>query len=273
MSLPCRQLEQFTPEVLQRLRTDTFVSRVEMAERVGSTSDWALSAVRETESDQPDDYPRLFLCERQTAGRGRGGNRWWSGEGALTFSLAVCTSPDRLPPERRPLLSPAIGVALADAVQAATGDSSAQLKWPNDVFLGGRKAAGILIEAPPHRRDLLVIGIGVNVSNSPESLPAELRQTATSLLEACGRHVTRPHLLYEMLRRIESAIDLVVENDPWLIERANALHLLQDRNVTLQLPQESVLGRVLRIEADGSLALQTAAGQRRFRSGTIARFE
>ncbi|MEX0867300.1 MAG: biotin--[acetyl-CoA-carboxylase] ligase [Pirellulales bacterium] len=271
MDRPFSQIDEFTPEVLEQLRRESFLAQIEMAEQVGSTSDWALDALRD--ASQSRAFPLLFLCDRQTSGRGRSGNAWWAGRGALTFTLVVAPPADRLPPSRWPLLSLAVGVAIVDAVQAVTGDSIAQLKWPNDVYMSGRKAAGILIEAPPHRRDLLAIGVGINVSHRIDEAPESIRNVATSLHEATGQTVTRPYLLLEALRRIEQAIYLVVEHDPWLIDRANALHMLTGKSVQLKLPLETVTGRVQEIDPDGGLVLQTESGQRRFRSGTVAAFE
>jgi len=271
MHRPWNQINEFTPEALTRLHRETFLTQIEMAEQVGSTSDWALDALKQGSASHA--FPLLFLCNRQTAGRGRSGSRWWAGDGALTFTLVIAPPIDRLPSARWPLLSLAVGVAIVDAVHAVTGDSIAQLKWPNDVYLSGRKAAGILVEAPPFRRDLLSIGVGINVTGRSADTPAEIRETATSLHEASGQFVTRPQILCEALRRIEQAIYLVVEDDPWLIERANALHMLTGKQVQLKLPLETVAGKVMEIDADGGLVMHTEDGERRFRSGTVVAFD
>jgi len=110
----------------------------------------------------------LVTAASQSAGRGRQGRTWTAPPGrALLMSLVV-----REPPALVPL---AAAVAVADAVGAA-----AQIKWPNDVLVDGRKVAGILVEGRPQER-WAVVGIGVNVAVREEDLPEELRARAAGL--------------------------------------------------------------------------------------------
>ncbi len=110
----------------------------------------------------------LVTATEQTAGRGRQGRTWTAPPGrALLMSLVL-----RDPPTLLPL---AAAVAVADLCGPA-----ARIKWPNDVLLNGRKAAGILVEGRPFE-GWAVLGIGLNVAVRPEDLPAELRETATGL--------------------------------------------------------------------------------------------
>ncbi len=111
----------------------------------------------------------LVTAFEQTAGRGRQGRSWSAPPGqALLCSLVLRESPQ--------LLSLAVGLALADT----TGQQEAQLKWPNDVLLDGRKVGGILIEGRP-QEGWAVAGIGLNVAVRLEDLPAELRARAGTL--------------------------------------------------------------------------------------------
>jgi BirA family biotin operon repressor/biotin-[acetyl-CoA-carboxylase] ligase len=153
-----------------------------------------------TESTQwllgPDDPEgAVAATEEQTAGRGRLG-RVWVAPLASSVMFSVVLRP-RLPVDRWPGLTLVAGEAVADAVRAAGVDPT--LKHPNDVLVGGRKLAGILAEA---RDGLVVLGIGVNVTQSEGELP----EGATSLrLE--GAPVARAELLAEILARLESAYD------------------------------------------------------------------
>jgi BirA family biotin operon repressor/biotin-[acetyl-CoA-carboxylase] ligase len=110
----------------------------------------------------------LITAGEQSAGRGRQGRSWTAPAGrALLCSVVV-----REPPRLLPL---AAGVAVAEVA----GDA-ARLKWPNDVLIGGRKVAGILVEGRPQER-WAVVGIGLNVAVRPEDFPTELRDRATTL--------------------------------------------------------------------------------------------
>ncbi len=110
----------------------------------------------------------LVTAGEQSAGRGRQGRTWVAPPGrALLLSLVV-----RDPPPMLPLIA---AVAVADVC-----GHRAQIKWPNDVLLGGRKVAGILVEGRP-QEGWAVLGIGLNVAVAPEHLPEELRDRATGL--------------------------------------------------------------------------------------------
>ena len=123
----------------------------------------------------------VVTAAEQTAGRGRQGRVWVAPAGrALLCSVVV-----RDPPRLLPL---ATGVAVADTVSEVTGEEGrATVKWPNDVWLDGRKVAGILVEGRP-QEGWAVIGIGLNVALREQEFPPDLRDFATTLsLEAMGR--------------------------------------------------------------------------------------
>jgi BirA family biotin operon repressor/biotin-[acetyl-CoA-carboxylase] ligase len=133
-------------------------------------------------------------CEQQTAGRGRLGREWISPWGAgVLFSLALAprTPPERLPP---------FGLVVAEAVCEACWPD-AQVRWPNDVVVGGRKLAGVLAEL---REDRLVVGVGVNANHSADQLPPRARVAATSLRILRGAPVDRAQLLADIVASIEA---------------------------------------------------------------------
>jgi BirA family biotin operon repressor/biotin-[acetyl-CoA-carboxylase] ligase len=136
----------------------------------------------------------VVTAEEQVAGRGRQGRSWTAPAGkALLYSAIV------RPLEQRHLVLPlAAPLAVADAAEEVA-DVSCAIKWPNDVWIEGRKCAGVLIEARP-QDGWAVIGVGLNVSIEPGEFPEELRETATSLdadatvdgaLEALNESLTR----------------------------------------------------------------------------------
>ena len=126
----------------------------------------------------------VAVTEEQTAGRGRMGRRWEAPAGS---SLLVSTLL-RPPPERRAAeLTLVAGVAVAVVVERATG-LAAQIKWPNDVMLDRRKVAGVLAEL---KDGAVVLGIGINVNQRPDELPAETKVAAGSLCSVTGREYER----------------------------------------------------------------------------------
>ena len=139
----------------------------------------------------------VVVADAQTAGRGRMGRRWESPAGKnLYVSLLLRPS---IPTVDAPRLALVAGVALADAVEAV--GVPAALKWPNDLYCGGRKAAGILAEmaSDPDGVRHVVIGVGLNVNVEEDDFPPELRGTATSLRIRAGREFRRVDVLARLL--------------------------------------------------------------------------
>jgi BirA family biotin operon repressor/biotin-[acetyl-CoA-carboxylase] ligase len=156
------------------------------------------------------------------------------------------------------------GVALCDAVGEEVG-LAATLKWPNDLLLpapaGHAKAAGILLEAGIGGRtlDWAIIGIGVNVSDSPP--PAATRYPATSLRAAAGRPVDRLALLRSLLRHLDAWHRQLIDGDDTYLFEAwrGRLHTL-GRSVTVHGPQGSVSGLAEAVGRDGALLLRDDYG-------------
>jgi len=146
----------------------------------------------------------VAAADEQTEGRGRLGRAWQAPSGtSLLFSIVLVP---RVPPDRLPELSLIGGRAVADAITAETGLVPA-LEHPNDVLVGGRKVAGILAEASEGR---VVLGIGINVSQTEDELPAGVKATSLRLAGAAG--VDRAALLATVLERLEARYDAWVSD-------------------------------------------------------------
>ncbi len=143
----------------------------------------------------------LAVTEEQTEGRGRLGRQWLSPPGVSVLCSLLLEPPveTRLLPE----LSLVAGEACAEAITAAT-ELEPEIKLPNDILIGGRKAAGILAEA---REGRVVLGLGINVNVPSEELPTEVDRPATSLLVETGSEVDRAEFLVELLAALERRYD------------------------------------------------------------------
>jgi BirA family biotin operon repressor/biotin-[acetyl-CoA-carboxylase] ligase len=199
----------------------------------------------------------VVLAEEQLAGRGREGRPWHSPVGGVWLAMLL------RPPVARPgAVAIRAGMVVADAVDALLGAARAQLKWPNDVYLDGRKLAGVLCEGRwlGTRLQWLALGIGINVCNP---LPAELAGHAVSLGETLPgvRRLDVLDRVVPALRAIGAAGESLTE-----AERAafTARHRLEGRAV-----RAPVAGRVAGIAADGALLVETTAGRVPVREGTV----
>jgi BirA family transcriptional regulator, biotin operon repressor / biotin---[acetyl-CoA-carboxylase] ligase len=121
----------------------------------------------------------VVTAREQTAGRGRQGRVWTAPEGKALLYSAVLKPLD----ERHLLLPLSVPLAVCAAAEGLRPGAECQVKWPNDVWLEGRKLSGILIEAKP-QEGWAVIGVGLNLSIAPEEFPPDLRQPAISLFSA-----------------------------------------------------------------------------------------
>ncbi len=147
-------------------------------EETDSTNDLAAQAGRDGVAEGI-----VFFAESQRAGRGRLGRRWMSPPGQ-NLLLSILLRPASIPVERWPELTFCAALAVAETAERFTG-RTAQVKWPNDVLLAGRKVAGILLEAHHGQEPgFVVVGIGLNVLQSAEDFPPELRERAGSLAMA-----------------------------------------------------------------------------------------
>jgi BirA family transcriptional regulator, biotin operon repressor / biotin---[acetyl-CoA-carboxylase] ligase len=182
---------------IDRILCKTFVARVEYLPSVGSTNDRAAECATHDEGK----LPLLVVADRQTAGRGRGANRWWTGPGALAFSLAVDARTVNAEHGPAPLVARASAVAVAETVAPLLPDHPVRIHWPNDIMAADRKLAGILIEALPDRRH--IIGIGLNTNNTLADAPAELQATAATLRDLAGHEFDQTTILIDLLNHLE----------------------------------------------------------------------
>lgn len=244
----------------------TSVRQIEHHAQLPSTNDFALQRLR----DQPTGpLPLLVWADQQTQGRGRGDHRWWSSDGALTFSLGLALDPERLPQAKRSLLALAAGLAVRDAIARWIGSPAVQLKWPNDVYVGDRKVSGILIELPAHPPDVCVVGIGVNVGNSFHDAPAELRRRAISMVEASRSPCQSGDVLLQILQDFDQALLTLEQRPETILHRWQACCMLTGRWVCVQTQTQTTCGYCQGIDQQGRLLIDTQRDTLAFASGTV----
>ncbi|HEX8902627.1 biotin--[acetyl-CoA-carboxylase] ligase [Vitreimonas sp.] len=212
--------------------------------------------------------PVWLIAKRQTAGRGRRGRPWVSRDGNLLATYLFTT--DR-PPAEIALLGFATGVAIAETIDSIIGAGSATLKWPNDVFVDGAKAAGILLDsgALPGGGAWVALAFGVNLAAAPENLDQETISLRSILPPDAP--APEPLQFLAMLRpRLEawSARTQSVGFEPlrqaWL-QRAHGL----GREARIVQGENVIEGRIAGISARGELELDTDTGRRLIAAGDV----
>jgi BirA family biotin operon repressor/biotin-[acetyl-CoA-carboxylase] ligase len=146
----------------------------------------------------------VVIADEQTGGRGRLGRPFQSPLGCGLYLSALLRPP--LEPAAVTDMTAWVAVAVCDAIQAVCG-LRPQIKWTNDIVLGGKKLVGILTElglvSESNSLDYLVIGVGVNVNHRPEEFTPDVREMATSLYQALGRPVRRAELAAAVIRALD----------------------------------------------------------------------
>jgi BirA family biotin operon repressor/biotin-[acetyl-CoA-carboxylase] ligase len=249
-----------------------FVRSVVESEEVGSTSDLA----RELITVGGVELPLAVLARRQTRGRGRGSNAWWSDKGSLTVTLALDPAAHGLRAEHQPRLALATAVGLIDAVSPVVRRTVALgIRWPNDVEAGGRKLAGVLPERfETAEGPRLLIGVGVNVGSRLDDAPAEVRRMAVSLHEIAedpGRAPGTDDVLRVLLERLPGVLERLSADDLGLAMRWEALDTLRGRAVRVDLGVRLVTGVGDGIDPKGALRLSTDQGPLRLFGGRVVR--
>jgi BirA family biotin operon repressor/biotin-[acetyl-CoA-carboxylase] ligase len=251
----------------QEIQQQTFVRQVVHHRQLPSTNDLALQLARAPSTE----LPALVICDQQTAGRGRGRNRWWSADGGLTFSVIVDARSVSL--EHLSRVSLAAGLAVLRGAAPFVPVGGLGLKWPNDVYLGTRKLAGILVEAPAHPPQRLVIGIGINVNNDFQGAPREVCERATSLALDTGRVVSRQEVLLSVLEELAGQLDRLWQGDPSLATDWQQVCILQGRWVEVDAYSHRASGWCQGIDPQGALVLRSDVGMRRFLGGVVCHFQ
>jgi BirA family biotin operon repressor/biotin-[acetyl-CoA-carboxylase] ligase len=197
----------------------------------------------------------VVVAEQQTAGRGRQGRAWSAPPGrALTLSALVRLAAAELEP-----LPLAVALAVCEACEELA-PVRCRIKWPNDVWIDGRKVAGVLIEARP-LDGWAVIGVGLNVNTQREEFPEELRESAGSLCIAAGRPFDRDATLDALLARLAQWVGRLAE-PAGIASAFRERDVLHGERITWSAGETKHEGEARGIDDDGSLVVFTDDGER-----------
>lgn len=198
----------------------------------------------------------LVTADAQTAGRGRQGRSWRAPRGsALLMSLIL----RRLFPHHA-VLPLTAAVAVCEACESVA-PVECRIKWPNDVWIGDRKLAGVLVEGRPQER-WAVVGVGLNVTAGRLEFPWDLRDTATSLSAETGARPDRESVLRALLEVLERRLDDDVDD---VIAAWRARDALRGERVSWT----GGVGVAAGIDRDGALLVDTEAGPVRLDAGEV----
>ncbi|MDF1544532.1 MAG: biotin--[acetyl-CoA-carboxylase] ligase [bacterium] len=241
-------------EIMNGLKTRIIGRQVHGYRKVKSTNDLASRLATDGIGEGC-----VVAAEEQTAGRGRLGRNWHSPVGVGIYTSIILRP--KLRPEQAPGLSLMTALALAITVDKLL-PGKVQIKWPNDLLICGKKAAGILTELSVDRGriDYLVVGVGINVNQTGGMFPEEIKKTATSLRRTLRKKVNRVLLLQEFLQNFEREyLQYQKYQLKKSLKKLRQYSSLLGQEVAVTSGREQIRGRAVDIDSSGALVVDTGS--------------
>ncbi len=202
----------------------------------------------------------LVIAEKQTAGRGRSGRSWYSGSRNGIY-ISLILRPERTPSKVQ-VITLMTAVAASEALISIC-DLPLLIKWPNDILINGKKAAGILTTMESRGSEVthIVVGIGINVNTDTGSMPGEIRNIATSLFHESGRKLYRVEVLRAFLESFEEKYRLFRDGRfPVILDEWVKYSGLSGKNVEIIMKGKKIEGTVTGIDRNGYLQIRNGTG-------------
>ena len=241
-----------TVEGIKRNLSARFIGAdIYLFDAIDSTNDYALKLAKEGAKEGT-----VVLSESQSKGKGRLGRSWFSPSGANIY-LSIILRP-QMPTSQIPLLTFAAAIAVAKAIRNAA-NLDADIKWPNDILIRGKKVAGILSEmgAEKDKVNFAIVGIGINVNLDKKDIPLELIDKATSIKIESNSLIDRTNLICRIIENLEEWYNLFERkgiND--IIKEWKRLAITIGRDVKVQSGNSFVEGRAVDIDENGALLIK-----------------
>jgi len=236
-----------SPDLLLPYEFPGLEQRIHYFPEIGSTMDAARELAKKGAGEGT-----IVIAEAQTRGRGRLSREWLSPEGGIYFTFVLRP---RISPAYAPRINLMASVAVAATIRKLFG-LKAELKWPNDVLIEGRKVCGILAEMDAEMDVVNFVNVGIGI-NANTSIP-QFEKTVTSLKDALGREISRKEFLSALLVEINRQQPLLMKAD--LLEEWKKLSGTLNKYVRILSPGEVIVGRAIDIDTTGALIIRKRNG-------------
>lgn len=202
----------------------------------------------------------LAVADYQSMGKGRRGRSWDAPHGVGIWMSIMCRP--RLHPSCASMLTLVAALAVAEGIEKTCG-LKAQIKWPNDIVVNGKKVCGILTEMSTELECINYVVTGIGINANTEEFPEEIREVATSLLLETGTRVRRSEIINAVMQSYEKyyAAFMAHQNMSGLLEEYNGSLANRDRQVRVLAPENEYTGTALGIDEMGELLVRTEDGQ------------
>jgi len=239
-----------SPDLLLPCEFPDWEEKIHHFQEIGSTMDVARGLARKGVVEGT-----IVIAESQTRGKGRLGREWLSPKGGILFTLILRP---KISPAYAPRINLMASVAVAKTIRKLFG-LEAELKWPNDVLIKGRKVCGILaeMEAEMDKVNFINLGIGINANTAT----SQYERMATSLKEESRTEISRKQLLNSLLKEIAKQQALLTGNK--LLEEWKKLSGTLNKQVKIAAPGEEITGQAIDIDTNGALVIKSKDGSLR----------
>ena len=243
-----------TDKIKEDLRTRFIGRRLHVYDTVSSTNDVARALALEGAEEGT-----VIIAEAQTRGRGRAGREWFSPRGGLWFSIIL---KPKIKAREVSRITLTVGVAVTAALNRQF-NLNAEVKWPNDVLVNGRKVCGVLTESVTcdETVKMVVVGIGLNANVTLEKFSRSLRESATTLKEELKKEVSLEPLLCEIFYHIESEyVVFLKEGFAQVLSEWKALAAFIGKHVEVTVVGGKFSGVAEDVDEYGSLIVRLSDG-------------
>ena len=244
-------------EIQKHLATRVIGRRMKYLETTESTT-WIARDLL-CQQDPARLHGMVIIAEEQTGGQGRLGRAWASPPGGIWTTTILAP---KIPIDRVFMVTMAAAIAVVRAIRKDL-DLGALIKWPNDIFIGERKVAGLLLELSAENAVVnhTLLGLGIDANLSIAHLPPDLRSTVTSLSTELGREVDRPALLATVLREFELRYELLEAEEYEAIAREwRSLSITLGHRVRITTLAKTFEGEAVDIDEFGALLVRKETG-------------
>lgn len=251
-------------EILSGLGTKIIGKKILLFKETDSTNSQAVQLAENGEKEGT-----VVIAEAQSSGRGRQGRTWFSPPG-MGIYLSMILRPNIQPRDAFVVIL-LFTIAAVETIRNETS-LDARIKWPNDILIKGKKAGGILIEMRTRKKkiDYLVSGIGINVNTCLSAFPEEVAVKTTSLKEITKKDVDRNRLIRQLLKSFEQEYFQFLEKGKELVIKKWLAHTdMIGKEVTIDMTDRSVEGKVIGIDENGSLLLKAKDKTEKITAGDI----
>ncbi len=276
---------RFVSDIIESSSNDLIFKDVYYFDKLPSTQDFALNLLKRKKKASPS----VIICNSQTRGKGRKGSTWYSPKGGIWMSLILETG---LKMENLYSLVMISAVCICETIERETAGLKPDIKWPNDIFINGKKVAGVLLDVdtgPDDSTNRIVLGIGINTNNDMNSTTLEIKKNGgavsailphyritTLKKESNGVEISNVSFTSRLLNSLNSRLSKIINTEPALdvcIVKSYKERIMNPKDpLRYSFKNENNVefeGKIIDVACDGSLLVRDIQQKKTLRLSSV----